>query len=525
MTQSSAPSSIGFPFYGFPGLFLLGALFLLVGLTGHDPWRGDDSLYFGPVFAMLQGEGLLIPQIAGQHFLDFPPLYYWLSCATAFITSPFLAVHDGARLAAALTSAITLFALHRAARDFYGTEHGIAAGLLTIGSLGLVVHAHEAQPMLAVMMAMAITLAGIARLNGGKRGGIYTVSTLTLSLATFPCNCQATSLPKQRRSLIIAQALGLALAALWPIAVLNSDPQVFHDWLALNLEALRPDLSFSDLRRLTEIFSWFTWPLWPLAAWTCWRHRQQLNEARWLVPLCGVAVAILLILGGPLRPARFLPLLPPLALLSAGGLFTLRRGAANAFDWFAAMTFGFFAILVWLAWSAMAWSWPPGLTRQAAKLAPTFRLDDVLMPVTVGIAVCTLWISLLLQSPRAPRRGAFNWAMGMTMLWCLAVALLLPWFQHGKTYRPAAEALADVLAHFQQECVATQDVNMSQRAAFDYFANLRFPPVQSGQETCKMLLVYGNAAPSLDPQHWEEVWQFRRGGGRQLETFRLYRRD
>ena len=51
--------------YGSIGLALLVALYLLSGLFGHDPWRGDDARHFGPIFEMLNGEALLFPSIAG----------------------------------------------------------------------------------------------------------------------------------------------------------------------------------------------------------------------------------------------------------------------------------------------------------------------------------------------------------------------------------------------------------------------------------------------------------------------------
>jgi hypothetical protein len=51
-------------------------------------------------------------------------------------------------------------------------------------------------------------------------------------------------------------------------------------------------------------------------------------------------------------------LLPPLVLLAVPGVFSLRRGAANAFDWFGMMTFTFFAALCWIVWSAMVFGWP-----------------------------------------------------------------------------------------------------------------------------------------------------------------------
>lgn len=59
--------------YGTVGLAVLVALYLLVGLTVHDPWRGDDARYFGPVLAILRGESWLFPMLAGEPLADYPP--------------------------------------------------------------------------------------------------------------------------------------------------------------------------------------------------------------------------------------------------------------------------------------------------------------------------------------------------------------------------------------------------------------------------------------------------------------------
>ena len=52
--------------YGTVGITLLVGLYLLVGLTGHDPWRGDDAVHLGPIVSMLKGDGWLFPMLAGE---------------------------------------------------------------------------------------------------------------------------------------------------------------------------------------------------------------------------------------------------------------------------------------------------------------------------------------------------------------------------------------------------------------------------------------------------------------------------
>jgi 4-amino-4-deoxy-L-arabinose transferase-like glycosyltransferase len=227
-----------------------------------------------------------------------------------------------------------------------------------------------------------------------------------------------------------------------------------------------------------------------------------------------------------LRPANLLPLIPPVALLASAGVHSLRRGAASAFDWFAVMTFLVFAILVGLAWSAMSFAWPPGLARQLVKLAPGFQLEPSWGLTVVGAVLVLGWLGLVWNAPRSPNRGPTNWATGMTMLWALAVCLLMSWFDYGKSYRPAAQSLARALGASPATCIAGQDLSASLRASLDYFAGIRTRPLVGASTACPLLLVSVDRHTPL-PQTFDTatlVWEYRRGGGRQLEILRLYRR-
>lgn len=42
-----------------------------------------------------------------------------------------------------------------------------------------------------------------------------------------------------------------------------------------------------------------------------------------------------------------------------------------------------------------------------------------------GVAISALWILLVARLPRSPARAPANWAIGLVMLWSLAVVLLM----------------------------------------------------------------------------------------------------
>ena len=531
--------------YGSIGLSLLVGVYLFAGLTGHDPWRGDDARYFGPIFSMLQGEGLLFPQLAGKPFLDYPPLYYWCASLLAWLTGGLFEAHEGARLASAVFTALTVYWVARAAERLYGRPARTPAALLTLGSLGLVLHAHETQPLVAVMATVALVLAGIARvperplagslqaglgcalaiLAGGLSGLLLTAPLFVLVILASP-ECRT---PRASGGLLAGLALGACVGGLWPLLLHLQLPELFSAWRHEQWQQLTGYGQEGNLLRFIELLSWFLWPLWPLAFWAIWHDRRRLLQLRWLLPLVSAAITlILLLVSGDYNPPAVLPLLPAMALLAAGGALTLRRGAANAFDWFAAMNFGVFAILVWIAWTAQVFAWPPGLARHIARVAPTFTLSDALPQTLVGIGICVLWFALAWGLPRRLWRGAANWAMGMTMLCCLAVALLMPWFDHSRSYRPMMEALNEALVPYRGngECVASKQLSGPILSMLDYYAKLRPVTARDALQNCDLMLIYTNRKTE-EPgkiEGWEAVWTFKRGGGKQFEALHLYAR-
>ncbi|MCL2590630.1 MAG: hypothetical protein FWD67_07080 [Betaproteobacteria bacterium] len=539
------PSLLQRRLYGTVGLTLLIGFYLLTGLTGHGLWRGDDARYFGPVFSMLHGEGLLFPQLGGEPFLEYPPLYYWCAALLSSITGGVLSPHDGARLASAIFTALTVYWVARTAEYLYGRPTRTLAALLIFGSLGLVLHSHETQPLLALMAMVAFVLNGIshvpthplagslqaglgcalAMLAGGIPGMLFTVTLFAVTIIVSP-ECRNS---RASGGLLAGLILAVCLGGIWPLLLHMQQPALFAIWRRDQWQQITGHgFSIEDFVRLIKLLSWFLWPLWPLAIWSLWRERHRLFQLCWLLPLLATAFSlVLLVLSSNQSQPAALPLLPTMALLAAGGISTLRRGAANAFDWFSAMTFGVFAILVWIAWTAQVFAWPPGLAHHVAHVTPAFTLTGTIPQTLLGISICLLWFSLVWWLPRRPARGAMNWAIGMTMLWCLAVTLLMPWFDHGRSYRPMGEALSKVFAPYAGECVASSGKLPDPiRSMLDYYVGLRPVPLRNGSTSCRLLLIYADHKTEKPSKikGWEPLWTLQRGGRKQFETLYLYTR-
>lgn len=539
------PSTLQQHLYGGLGLSLLIVLYLLPGSIGHDPWRGDDIQHFSIIHGMLRGDGWLFPTLAGDPETSYPPLYYWTGALFAQALGWILPVHDGARIATPFFAGLAIFWISRAAARLYGKHTRTPAALLTLGTLGLVVHAHENQPMMALMAMQAMVLAGLAMLPTQPLKGSLQAAlgvalallaagptglllTLPLFLVTALCTPECRN-PRASGAHILGVCIALTASAPWPLLLHYNTPELLALWWTREWTAYGDTpLGATDLPRLLELLGWFIWPLWPIAIWSLWRARHRLVSLAWLLPIASITLAgIWVYINGSFNPEALLPLIPPCALLAAAGVPTLRRGAANAFDWFAVMTFSVFGLLVWLAWSAQVFHWPPGLSRSIARMTPDFILHGTQFQAALGITICCTWALLVWKLPRSPNRGPTNWAMGMTMLWTLAVTLLLPWFDYSRNYRPVATAIAAELSNEGDGCLAALGLSASHRAALDYFADLRPVAVTRNLTHCRFLLLRDDQAPAdlIPDGHWRQTWEFRHGGGKRLELFRLYRRD
>src|SRR5574341_480645 len=124
-------------------LALMALAFVLPGLAGHDPWKSFDVIAIEIAHQMHVSGDWVVPRLAGEPWLEHPPLYHWIALAFGKLLGWAIPFHGAARLASGLCVLAALWLAYRAA--------GAAALLLLAGSVGLVVHTHEAIPELAAL--------------------------------------------------------------------------------------------------------------------------------------------------------------------------------------------------------------------------------------------------------------------------------------------------------------------------------------------------------------------------------------
>ena len=98
-------------------LFLLSMAVLWISplMIGHEPWL-DEGYGFSIIYNILLTGDPVVPTMAGLPFMEEPPLYYSLGALSASALSPWLPLHDGARLINTVFTAICLTAMVAAER-------------------------------------------------------------------------------------------------------------------------------------------------------------------------------------------------------------------------------------------------------------------------------------------------------------------------------------------------------------------------------------------------------------------------
>jgi 4-amino-4-deoxy-L-arabinose transferase-like glycosyltransferase len=361
------------------------------------------------------------------------------------------------------------------------------------------------------------------------------LSPCALLLALFVCT-RFLGMPSHRtvRDLAAATLVALLIALMWfvPAAIV----QPYHlspvgIWMAWNLTQIGLP-SWSSVASFFRVGIWFFWPAWPFAIWAIYAWRRQDRLLHIVLPLSFVGALTLLILFDPApENGDLLKLLPPLAIMAAFGLPTMKRGTINAIDWFSVMVLTMIAGVVWLWWIATLIGWPAQFAKNAARLLPGFQAEFGIVSFLVAAVATIGWFVLVHW--RISRQPAVLWRAvvlssgGLILFWVLLMTLLLPQLNYSKSYRNVAQQIATNLPE-GAGCIAT-NVAPAQRASFAYYGGLPF--AAAGNASCDLLLLQDRVslrddreiAAAFRGRHWELLWEGRRASDKN-ERFRLYRR-
>ena len=553
-------------------LFALCLLYIIPGLVGRDPWKNEDAAGFGIMWTMAHG-GLhdwLWPHIAGLPRPEEGPLAFWIGAIFIKLFGWLLGDSLAARLSSgmffllgSLSVWYSAYLLGRRSETQplrlafggqpeptdYGRTLADGALLIFLGCLGLLLHSHSTS---ANALQVALVACGLytairffeaatirnAVLLGLVLGLLILTRGWVLPLGLFAGLVSLTAFREPKliwRLFLNVLPVALLLGGSWFLACylvrpFNGSP--IDAWMAWNLQRIdTPGLI--GLKTLLRDSVWFAWPAWPFAAWAVYAWRRQGRPLHIVLPLCFVAVMLILGLLDPHpEQALLLALLPPLAVLAAFGLPTMKRGAINAVDWFSVMSMSFVAAFLWLGWIAKQTGWPAWLAKNAYRQIPGFQPEFNWIAFLVAVGATVGW--LLLVHWRISRRPSVLWRAvvlssgGVILIWLLLMSLWMPSINYSKSYAEVGRQIGLKIT-LPNQCVDS-NVGPAQRASFAYFGKVPFAEFDGARCDYLLLQTRNTRPPRPAPAtitragaQWGLIWEGRRPSDRD-ESFRLYLR-
>jgi len=524
-------------------------VFLAAGTIGHDPWKPDEAYTFGLVHHIVESGDLVVPTLAGEPFMEKPPLYYGVASLTARLFAPVLPMHDGARMASVLFMVLAATFTALAARELFGAGRGPLAALLLLGSLGVCVPAHTLITDVALLAGCAIAAFGLASIiESPRRGGAILGTGIGIGFMSKGLvepgmfGIAALLLPAIfRRWRSGSYAQGLTWAALfalpwmlaWPVALYARSPELFREWFWVN--NFGRYFGFAHLGAddepwyFTRTLPWFTLPAGAVALYGFACHAASrgldLDRGHQLVAAMCAGILLVLTTSASARELYALPLLVPLSIGASAAADRLPRWMAAAFAWTSAALAAAVAGLAWFIWiEAVAQGAPPEVAVVSSYLPSSFRFPFEAKLFAAAAAATLLWAGVW-RSHWGGATWLVRWTANVAMAWSVVMTLLLPWIDEAKSFREAFVSLSSALPP-SAACVASTGLGEGQRAMLEYFANRTTERTEVARRDCRFILLqasHDGIAPELPPGRWSLLWRGARKG-EAFESFSLYER-
>ncbi|MBN3758874.1 glycosyltransferase family 39 protein [Paraburkholderia sp. Tr-20389] len=534
------------------------------GLFGRDPWKNEDAAGFGVMWTMANGSlhDWLLPNLVGKYMTSDAPLGYWLGASAIRVLDPLVDASNASRVFTGLlfcaACAFVWYAAYLLGRRpevqpfkyafggepeprDYGRTLGDGALLILLATFGLAERGHETTPQIAQFVCIAMLVYGLVRmidkpvqgaLIWGCAIGLVTLTSSPVLVGALLIGTFAMMLivhDTHWRTLMLAGLpVALALSVVWPLAAIALFPDdavwFLHQWMRGSLHTFQGPYG-STLRYAVKNLPLFTWPAWPLAIWAWFSWAGLRRAPHVAIPLSVIApLLILVVLQSQGTNRLYMLLTPALAVIAAFALPTLKRGAINAIDWFAVLSFTVLGTFVWLVWLAGMTGYPQQLARNLSRLAPGFTPQFKILSFVCAVAVTVCWFALVqwrvARHPKVLWRSVVLSSAGTTLMWVLLMTLWLPVVNYSRTYKDVAQQIA---AHLPSDynCISPVRLGDAQIATFAYFGDMHF----SFEDDCDVILRQDTqdfGEPSAMSNFvWKLVWEGRRVADRD-ERFRLY---
>jgi hypothetical protein len=554
-------------------LWLFCAAYVLPGLFGREPWKGNEFTAFGHMLALAEGASdWFNPSVWGQAPELDALLPYWLGAWAIQIAAPWISAGLASRIPFALLLGLTLtttwhgvyyLALSPQAQPVpfaFGGEakpkdyaRTIADGavLALIACLGLTLLSHEASPILTQLAFVSCAFYGVAALPYHPRYSLTALilGLIGLSLSGAPSFAVLMAVGSGLLCLLDRESTTAntgRLHALWllmmgvGVGALATALDVWH-WRLLPIHN-----DWQAWRSLLRLVTWFTWPAWPLAIWTLWRWRRQWTSLHWsrhlVLPMWFTALTVGTAMLTHSSDQTLLLALPSFATLAAFALPTLRRSVAALIDWFTLIFFSGCAFIIWVIWIAMQTGWPAQPAANVRRLFPSFEPSFGWLALVVAFAATGLWIWLVMWRTAKHRHALWKSmvlpAGGAALCWLLLLTLWLPLLDFARSYKPWVQQIQSIMVkqdnvNLQNACMLSYGLDVGQMTAFHYHGGFDVKKVEmtsaEEQRRCPWLLVDNDLRPDLGQvvrlADWTRVRTIRRPSDNNEDVTLYHRRQ
>ena len=528
-------------------LFALIGFWLLSGIVGREPWK-PEPVYLGILQNLLEqiasgGREWWTPAVAGVSQDNEIILIHWLNAPVVLLANMLLPLHEAVRVSSVIWTALGIAAISLAARRWSGGHISFLAAIITIGCIGLYDRAHSYVPDIAVFAAMAFAVYGAAELATSPRratalltAGIVVAfaarSALGFVVVALPVGllCFAPVFSMHRVALIRALLFATVICGFWITAFALRDATGFDAWVDADFGLKLEDREHFGPTSYLSTLLWFAWPAWPIAVWLIslrvrgfgggWQRGEVVAPVVFFVS----GFVVISLLTEP-RDIHAVYLLPPLIVLAAFGVDTLKRTWYALIDWFGILVLGLTAIVAVVVASAIYYGWPPMMSQWLSAYVPGFTGTLPWLGYGVAMLAFVIWIALIQPAHQHARRALINWAGCVTFLWIVAQALLVAPHNHIIAYRGVFTELSK--AWPKTGCVNSIELSTSQAAMLSYYAARVTEPVDAVSDAqCAYVLLQRYRGEPIGLPDPEYTLRFRGNRpGDNAEAFELYEKN
>ena len=531
-------------------VFCVALAYCLPGLIGHQPWKPDEGYIFAGIFHMLQSGDWVVPHLAGEPFMEKPPLYHWMGMLTASLTGAFLPTHDGARLASGVFVGIALCATALASRLAWGAGNGRIAVLVMLGTLGLLNTVPLMLPDLPLLAGFAVATLGLVAHAVGRKWaflalgigvgmgflakGLLAPGAMMIAAIALPVCFVQWRERRYAKFLLLAALVALPWLTIWPTLLYARDSAAFTTWLWDNNIGRFLGFSVVTLGAASEngfwakAFPWFVFPWWIFIAVCLWQTRARcLNEIGMQVGLTvALSLSLVLVMAGSARVIYALPIIPALALATTGAFAQAPRRLWSILSVLGLIIATGIGLLSWFFCCALTyfgrtpdWQWI------ARQVPVRFLLPISPLNVLLGVALCAGLVAVVRQAHRQKHGQLLVWTASLAVAWALPTVLLMPWIDAAKGYRGVYESMALALPS-SYSCIVSEQLGESERGILEYTQGIRTIRREvSPTASCPFLLRQIKSLQAQSPSgEWVLLWS----GARQSagnERFQLFASD